>query len=151
MTPAVRLNGTSDIRWESIPVGAAPNLMALYPDVIFYDYTKLTNRRGLPSNYTLTLSAHEGTSDADIRRSFRAGQNVAVVLRDPAIVAGAPSHAAAVIRHRAMRLPRTWRGFPVIDGDKSDLRFRDPSGVIVALRAKGQALTDASGFVRDVS
>ncbi len=32
-------------------------------------------------------------------------------------------------------------------GDKTDLRFTDPKGVIVGLYAKGKAKQDASGFV----
>jgi hypothetical protein len=37
----------------------------------------------------------------------------------------------------------------VIDGDRTDLRFLDPSGVIVGLYAKGNAKKDTSGFVVD--
>jgi hypothetical protein len=37
---------------------------------------------------------------------------------------------------------------PVIDGDLHDYRPLDESGVIVGLRAKGQAMSDKSGFVR---
>jgi hypothetical protein len=35
----------------------------------------------------------------------------------------------------------------VINGDESDLRFLDPKGVIVGLKAKGKAKKDLSGFV----
>lgn len=45
-------------------------------------------------------------------------------------------------------LPATYNGIPVIDGDVSDFRPVDPSGVIVGLRAKGAAIHDSSGFVR---
>ena len=38
-----------------------------------------------------------------------------------------------------------------IDGDKTDLRFLDPSGVVVALSAKGKAKQDKSGFVVPMS
>jgi len=34
----------------------------------------------------------------------------------------------------------------VIDGDISDLRFKDRKGVIVGLLAKGKAKKDPSGF-----
>jgi len=37
----------------------------------------------------------------------------------------------------------------VIDGDKDDLRFLDPKGVVVGLIAKGKAKRDTSGFVID--
>jgi hypothetical protein len=33
-------------------------------------------------------------------------------------------------------IPQEWQGMPVINGDKSDLRFLDPKGVIVALKTK---------------
>jgi hypothetical protein len=45
-------------------------------------------------------------------------------------------------------LPTEWNGKPVIDGDTDDLRFLDPQGVIVGLRAKGKAKYDTSGFVK---
>jgi hypothetical protein len=45
------------------------------------------------------------------------------------------------------KLPETYLGKPVIDGDVSDLRFLDPKGVIVGLKAKGKAKKDSSGFV----
>jgi hypothetical protein len=45
----------------------------------------------------------------------------------------------------------TWQGYPVVDGDKDDLRFLDPKGGhIVALYAKGKAKKDTSGFVQEV-
>lgn len=34
-----------------------------------------------------------------------------------------------------------------VDGDRHDLRFLDPKGSIVCLKAKGQAKNDTSGFV----
>jgi hypothetical protein len=44
-------------------------------------------------------------------------------------------------------LPETYLGRPVIDGDEHDLRFLDPSGVVVGLRAKGKARKQRGGFV----
>jgi hypothetical protein len=46
-------------------------------------------------------------------------------------------------------LPETFHGLKVIDGDKDDLRFLDPKGVIVGLIAKGDAIHDDTGFVID--
>src|SRR5262249_52273591 len=64
LVPAVRLNGTSDIRWELQPCArngrAYPNLMRAFPRVKFYDYTKRTDRLELPRNYTLTFSLADG-------------------------------------------------------------------------------------------
>ena len=47
-------------------------------------------------------------------------------------------------------LPDTWLDLEVIDGDIHDLRFLDPSPVIVGLKAKGRAKKDTSGFVLNV-
>jgi hypothetical protein len=41
-------------------------------------------------------------------------------------------------------------GTVIVDGDRHDLRFLDPQGVIVGLKAKGFARVDRSGFVRDI-
>lgn len=119
--PVVRLNGTSDIAWEV----AAPELFTSFPDVQFYDYTKARYRAlrwadgKLPPNYHLTYSRSERTTGAIVRTLVGAGVNVATVyLEKPTGFDG---------------------GLPVIDGDAHDLRFLDPRGVIVALRAKGPA------------
>jgi hypothetical protein len=45
------------------------------------------------------------------------------------------------------KLPDTYQGKKVINGDENDLRFLDPKGVIVGLVEKGRAKKDASGFV----
>ena len=59
LTPLVRLNGTSDIRWENIGFYYPEkqeldlsrfyyrNIMEIFPDIQFYDYTKLPNRENL--------------------------------------------------------------------------------------------------------
>lgn len=131
MTPVFRLNGTSDIRWENETVTIDgveyPNLMTAFPTVQFMDYTKLANRRGLPSNYHLTFSLSE-TNDDKARAALERGLNVAVIFRGS--------------------LPKTFMGRPVINGDVHDLRFLDPKGCIVGLSPKGRARKDTSGFVR---
>ncbi len=144
--PAVRLNGTSDIPWENVKVQIRgkryPNLMAAHPHVQFYDYTKapLGTRQRLPANYHLTFSRSELTTDDTVNDNVNAGRNVAVVFNT----------------RKGDELPMWWLGIPVIDGDKSDQRFLDPSnqgqGVIIGLRAKGKAgKADASGFVVSAS
>lgn len=131
LVPVFRLNGTSDIRWETIPVGGQANIMSVFPDVQFYDYSKIANRRDLPANYHLTFSLADG-NDADARTALNAGMNVAVVFRT---------------------LPDQFMGHDVINGDDSDLRFLDSviagDTVIVGLKAKGKAKKDISGFVRN--
>ena len=47
-------------------------------------------------------------------------------------------------------LPKTYLGFPVVDGTKGDQRYLDKKGVIVGLIALGKAKKDSSGFVVDV-
>jgi hypothetical protein len=152
--PAVRLNGTSDIPWERVPVTYKgkryDSLMRAFPRVRFYDYTKRTDRGDsdgkLPRNYHLTFSLADG-NDSDARKMIKAGVNVAVVIRTPKI-----AHFNGVSRYASkVPMPATFRNLPMIDGDKSDVRFTDPKGgVYVGLRAKGRAVKDASGFVRDL-
>lgn len=124
MTPVFRLNGTSDIRWETVSVGGFRNVMEVFPNVQFYDYTKLTNRRDIPANYHLTFSRSE-SNDAYVSLMMDAGYNVAVVFD---------------------AMPETYLGRKVIDGTETDLRFLDEKGVIVGLLAKGKAKKDTSGF-----
>lgn len=142
LQPAVRLNGTSDLPWERFPVvrdGVTfPNMMRAFPEVRFYDYTKWPARlrgevrtRELPPNYSLTFSLADGNDDhADA--TLAQGGNVAVVFAT----------------RRGADLPRSFKGARVVDGDVTDLRFLDPTGVVVGLRAKGRAIHDRSGFVR---
>lgn len=129
--PCIRLNGTSDIRWELIPVNGYKNIMTAFPDVIFYDYTKIANRRNVPSNYHLTwsYSAADVTyaKQADVAKSN--GLNIAVVFR------------------KKKDIPAVYLDLPTIDGDRDDMRFLDPKGVVVALYAKGAAKHDTTGFV----
>jgi hypothetical protein len=135
LKPAIRLNGTSDIPWERVktPMGNA-NVMQSFPDVQFYDYTKRANRRALPNNYSLTFSLADG-NDADAITALENGINVAAVFRKVPDSFALNAACLTVVS-------------PVINGDEHDLRFLDPRGVIVGLKAKGNAKRDASGFGR---
>ena len=132
MVPAVRLNGTSDVKWESYRKFDGKNIFELFPTVQFYDYTKWYSRMmefltgGLPSNYHLTFSRSEDNQD-DCTEVLKAGGNVAVVFEKT--------------------LPANYLGYKVINGDESDLRFTDEKNVIVGLKAKGKAKKDDKGFV----
>ncbi len=131
ITPCVRLNGTSDIRWELIGVNGYRNVMEAFPSITFYDYTKIANRRNIPDNYHLTWS-YSGANETYAKQHGIAkvnGLNIAVVFR------------------RKADIPATFLGLPTIDGDRDDMRFLDPKGVVVALYAKGKAKNDQSGFV----
>ena len=122
LIPVFRLNGTSDIRWENIPVRGYRNLFQLFPDIQFYDYTKHSNRKNIPDNYHLTFSRSETNEDQILTVTY----NTAVVFES---------------------LPTTYLGLPVVDGTETDLRFLDPQGVIVGLVANGEGKKDTSGFV----
>jgi hypothetical protein len=135
LIPVFRLNGTSDIRWETIACEGAANVMAAFPDVQFYDYTKLANRKHVPANYALTFSLADGNR-YQAMQALANGLNVAAVFRDQETVAHF---------ERAGFL-----GHPVANGDKTDLRFLDPAGHVIALYAKGNAARDQSGFVQDI-
>lgn len=152
LTPVFRLNGTSDIRWENEPVVVTnrdksivcyPNLMMAFPNVQFYDYTKIPNRRNLPKNYHLTFSLAESNVDHAVR-ALNDGMNVAAVFRT------VPTEFTLTATDGKHSVTTT-----VINGDATDLRFLDGNsdtqslGVIVGLKAKGKAKKDTSGFVRN--
>lgn len=129
--PCIRLNGTSDLPWERVKLDGK-NIMEHFSEVQFYDYTKSISRMRefiggtLPSNYHLTFSRSED-NESDVDEVLAAGGNVAVVFRGTQ--------------------PATFKGFKVIDGDETDLRFTDEKNVIVGLTQKGRAKKDITGFV----
>lgn len=98
MTLVVRLNGTSDIQWENIKIDGQ-NIYETFPSIQFYDYTKDWSRnfKDIPSNYHVTFSRSESNE-----RRIPKGVNVAAVFN---------------------KLPETWKGKKVINGDETDLRF----------------------------
>jgi len=125
--PALRLNGTSDIQWETIEVDGHENIFDMFPQIQFYDYTKIPTRKveHIP-NYHLTWSYSEA-NDKYATLFDKVSNNIAVVFRDA--------------------LPKMFKGLKVIDGDKHDMRFLDETQVVVGLIAKGQGKKDTSGFV----
>lgn len=128
LTPVFRLNGTSDLSWEKYDVNETGlNIFQIFPEVQFYDYTKVYGRKvSHINNYHLTFSKADG-NEMDARIAAHQGMNVAVVFRK--------------------ELPETYFGRKVINGDETDLRFLDDKGVIVGLKAKGKAKNDQTGFV----
>jgi len=136
LVPVFRLNGTSDISWEKYTVEVDGvtyiNIFAAFPNVQFYDYTKVLGRKvNNIDNYHLTFSAADG-NDADVMSAMTQGYNIAVVF--------------GIKKGSAM--PETYKFMPVFNGDESDLRFLDPSNAVVGLYAKGKAKKDTSGFVK---
>jgi hypothetical protein len=94
---AVRLNVTSDVDWS--------DFASTMPEVQFYDYTKVLNRKST-ANYHVTYSASELTTEKNIFSLLKKG-NVAMVFK---------------------KVPTEWNGVKVIDGDQNDNRYEDEKG-----------------------
>ena len=81
--PCVRLNGTSDIKWESEKIDTQ-TILEKFSNVTFYDYTKDFTRMmdflsgKFASNYHLTFSRSE-SNQKQVEEVLKAGGNVAVV------------------------------------------------------------------------
>jgi hypothetical protein len=127
--PCIRLNGTSDISYENFKFDNGLNIFESFPNLVFYDYTKVDKRMSkylkgeLPKNYHLTFSRDE-TNQFKVLETLNSGGNVAVVFQK--------------------YLPKVWKGYKVINGDETDLRFLDQKNVIVGLTHKktnGRKLT----------
>ena len=122
LIPVFRLNGTSDLSWEKYPTRyGADSIFEQFPTLQFYDYTKVLGRKvsHIP-NYHLTFSKADG-NDSDVAEALLQGMSVVAVYDK--IPAGVPS------------------------ADETDLRFLDPKGIMLGLKAKGRAKKDYSGFV----
>lgn len=113
---AIRLNGTSDVAFEDIPVRDAANIFEYFPTVQFYDYTKRFSRlkKKLPGNYYLTFSRNE-VNEKRCKEALELGFNVAIVFD---------------------QLPDNYYGFEVINGDKHDIRFMEEGGKVIGLKYK---------------
>ena len=133
LTPLVRLNGTSDINYLKIKINGK-TIFEHFPHIQFYDYTKncLTAIKNTYSNYDITFSYSALPAyDKYVKIAIKSGVRMAVVFRDK------------------NKIPSTFLGLNVVNGDNSDVRHLDNQGVIVALYAKGKAKKDDSGFVVD--
>ena len=130
----IRLNGTSDIKFEYVDFIYNGihynNIMEAFPNVQFYDYTKIPNRNNLPSNYDLTFSYSNAITFHKYNDiAINNGERIAVVFR------------------YEKDIPKTFKGLNVIGGDNSDVRHIEDKNTIVALYAKGKAIKDNTGFV----
>jgi hypothetical protein len=115
LKPVFRLNGTSDLAWEKY------GIIQKFPEVQFYDYTKVLGRKVAHlNNYHLTFSRADGNA-ADVPKAIAQGMNVAAVYDE---------------------IPEG-----VFSADETDLRFLDPKVGIIGLKAKGRAKKDTTGFV----
>ena len=121
LEPVFRLNGTSDLSWEKYEMAEGKNVFDVFAGIQFYDYTKVLGRKVKHiENYHLTFSKADG-NDADVAKALAQGLSVVAVYDE--IPEGVPS------------------------ADETDLRFLDPKGTMLGLKAKGRAKKDYSGFV----
>lgn len=132
----LRLNGTSDIRWErSLPQGFE-DLLAAH-NTRMYDYTKaspgrlswmLDHRPKL--DYTLIYSVSERDTDLEVGNRARNYGYAAVVSYDK---------------------PDKWLDIRTTSADYHDLWWLDQDRPLIGiLKPKGRALTDDTGFVRSL-
>ena len=116
---SVRLNGTSDLDPTTFKLDNK-NILEWFPDVNFYDYTKISKRFRLLEkypNYDLTYS-FSGYNMMDCITLLKEGKGrVAMVFE-------------------GKQLPTKWSGYNVIDGDAYDMRYLDEENVIVGLKFK---------------
>jgi len=113
---SVRLNNTSDISPLDFCLDGK-NILEMFPQTIFYDYTKVKSRVDLMKvydNYNITYS-YTGYNLTECEKMLLNKINVAVVFKI---------------------VPDTFMGYKVIDGDLNDLRYRDIKGVICGLKYK---------------
>ena len=115
---SVRLNLTSDISITDFNFDGR-NILDIFPNIQFYDYTKVFNNLRYSheySNYDLTYS-YNGYNWGLCEKSLRGGNRVAVVFE-------------------GKKLPKTFHGYRVINGDVYDARYMDDKNVIVGLKFK---------------
>lgn len=113
---SIRLNNTSDIDPEEFQINGV-NLLEMYPDIQFYEYTKVASRADLMKkykNYDVTFS-YTGYNLTECQNMLLNKIRVAVVFKN---------------------LPEEWQGHKVIDGDEYDMRYKDKKDVIVGLKFK---------------
>ena len=109
---SVRLNCTSDISPLAFNINGK-NILELYPNVSFYDYTKVKNYWKIAekySNYYLTFS-RDGSeeNEKECLEWLSKGNNVAVVFGVT----------------KTSELPKKWKGYEVLVGDDYDYRVWD--------------------------
>lgn len=128
-TTLIRLNGTTDIdfiyllkKYSNLDINDLTRLQ-------FYDYTKVLQRALRYKNhlrYKVTFSRSEN-NEKECLQALNQGVNVAAVFSG--------------------HLPTTYKSFKVVDGDKSDNEMLYYRGVVLGLKAKGEAKKDNSNFV----
>lgn len=113
---SIRLNNTSDISPEEFTRNGK-NILEMYPEIQFYEYTKVPSRVKLMErypNYDVTFS-YNGHNWDICQQMLENNVRVAVVFK---------------------KVPETWQGYKVINGDTYDMRYKDGNDVIVGLKYK---------------
>ena len=129
---SVRLNGTSDLSPE-IMKKDGKNILEIFPDVQFYDYTKVYNRTKLMKfypNYDITFS-YDGYNWDQCEQFLNDGGKVAVVFDSET-------------------MPKTYKGYKVIDANGYDMRYLDPKGCIMGLEFHPIAKDGKVLYAKDV-
>ena len=124
---SIRLNGTSDISPLAFRY-MNRNILDIFPEVMFYDYSKRPHAMEesmAHENYDVTFS-YDGANWSHCLEYLRKGGNVAVVFFGD-------------------ELPETYKGWKVIDGNNSDVRYMDEKGCVVGLHYH----VTASDYYRD--
>ena len=118
---AVRLNGTSDINWQSI--------VNEFPHITFYDYSKLRNMilRNTNKNhhYTFSGSMFSQYSRKELRLAIDAGLNVALAFN------------TKESKKDTLKIPKKLFNKTLVNFDETDVRFKDKAGSIGYLKRKG--------------
>jgi len=115
-TLSVRLNNTSDINPVEFHLNGK-NILEIFPDVMFYDYTKVDNRVELMKqykNYDVTYS-FSGYNLTKCQEMLLQKIKVAMVFKI---------------------VPEMYMGYKVINGDEYDMRYKDPEPTIIGLKFK---------------
>lgn len=126
---AIRLNGTSDLDFVGMVKNKLNFDLLSLENLLFYDYTKIYGKALKykdSKNYFVTLSLAENSNLNEIKMALNLGINVSAVFKN--------------------NIPDQLLGFPVIDGDKTDIEMIFNTGVILGLKAKGKAKKDKTGF-----
>jgi len=113
---SIRLNNTSDISPLDFQLNGT-NILEMFPDIQFYDYSKVPARVELTKiykNYDITFS-YTGQNLTACQEMLLNKIKVAVVFK---------------------KVPATFMGYPVLDGDAYDMRYRDSVAAIIGLKYK---------------
>ena len=125
---SIRLNCTSDINPIAFTLDGK-NILEIFPDVQFYDYTKVPSRIAVAekySNYDITWSIDGSEKNREIGLEFlKNGGRVAVVYGEN-------------------DMPKTWYGYECGNGDETDYRPSDIAPVC-ALKFKKTANNYVNG------